>query len=68
MQNVFDVGRGDEMHYGPCKNGECFQGGVFFIFFFLLIWRELQHEKSLHTFFFNFPLSMEGFPGQIPPL
>ena len=57
------------MHYGPCKNGECFQGGVFFIFFFLLIWRELQHEKSLCAFVFKeFPLSMEGFPWQIPPL
>ena len=57
------------MHYGPRKNGECFQGGVFFIFFFLLIWRELQHEKSQRAFVFKeFPLSMEGFPWQIPPL
>ena len=48
-------------------------GNVFkeasFLFFLLLIWREMQHEKSLRAFFFKeFLLSMEGFPWQIPPL
>ena len=51
------------------KMGNAFKETSFLFFFFLLIWRELQHEKSLRAFFLKrIPSIYGGFPMANTPL